>query len=242
MVLLVTLTGALAAAQDQDIIGIYFDPAYTQDEAVTASLPALVPAYLVLSNPSAAAGVAGWECRLNIDGPGTLLSTNFEGTTINVQTPPDFMVGVSDAPLPGGDQVLLATFNIWVTDIDAVILSLVPLYWASIPDEMAYLNADGSGELLPLATATGDPMVGFINASSEPICDLTPSYLSFPETAVGLQSIRSFTINNPGIVPLHLNVGFSGECQAFSLYGMVEGPLTIQPLESQEISVAFAST
>ncbi|MBU8870860.1 MAG: choice-of-anchor D domain-containing protein, partial [Gemmatimonadales bacterium] len=239
MFLLIGLAGTTGLAQEMDKIGIYFDPAFTQTELSTGTLPTMATAYLVLNNPSASAGINGWECRLKLEGPCSLSSTQFEGTAMNFETPPFFMVGISGDPLPSGEKVLLATFNILVSDQGAIVFSLLPLYQASLPDQMSYATPENPGELFPMTTVTDHPIVAFINASTDPICDLSPSYVSFPDTRIGQQIIRSFTIENPGVVPLNLDIGFSEENPSFTLANTPGGPLTIEPLDSFEVEIAF---
>jgi FlgD Ig-like domain/HYDIN/CFA65/VesB-like, Ig-like domain len=234
-----SLIGVAALAQEPDQIAIYFDSAYTENEVVAETLPAYVPAYLVLNNPSASAGVGGWECRLTIEGPGSLLATDLNGSAINVGSGFTFIVGISPPPLPWETQMLLATLTIEVTGGEPVILSLVPVTYPSIPEQMAYLNADGSEELIPMTTADGDPMVAFINGSSIRLCTPTEEFVSFPETAVGITSWHTIPIANEGLVSLHLDVQFDGLCDDFVLADG-SGAFDIDPGEILNLDVGFS--
>src|SRR3989339_1040086 len=116
-----------AAAQDRtDVVGVYFDPAYTLGVLNGVTTPAFLTGYLVLHNPSAPAGVGGWELCAEVEGPAQFTSWQLEGLTINASTPPCFTVGIGGAALPAGQNVLLATFQMVVEGQVPVAISLVP--------------------------------------------------------------------------------------------------------------------
>ncbi len=236
------IAGPAAHAQGTDRVGVYFDPAYTSNEIHPDNIPGIVPAHIVLKNPTAAGGVGGWECWLRIDGPALLAGTDYAGNALNVETPPVFLVGIADPPLPGGNEVLLATVNLFVTEPEPVVLSLQPLYRSSLPGEMAYLDAANTTDILPMYSATGEEIVAGINVGWDPICDLAPSVIGFTEAPVGDAAVRSFTISNLGLAPLELDLQFLSAPGPFSLNGRPEGPLTIGPRDEETITIRFSPT
>ena len=134
---LVLAAGTPAVSQAADNIGIWFDPAYTQNDLQQSTFPYFGEAYLVLHEPSLD-GVGGWECQVATSGPVTLLTWTLEGQAANFTTPPEFVVGLG-SPLPSGADVLLATVQFMIDAPAPVAFSLVPVYHASIPGEMAYI-------------------------------------------------------------------------------------------------------
>jgi len=71
-VLLLALGGPLTASAqinpNPDVLGVYFD--LTGDTVeIDAPMPGPVTAYLILTNPSAAGDVTGWEANVQIDSP-----------------------------------------------------------------------------------------------------------------------------------------------------------------------------
>ena len=225
-------------AQDADLVGLYFDPGYTQQEHHVTAPPEIVTAYLVLKNPSAPGGVAGWECRLNIDGPATLVGTEYAGNVLNVLTPPEFMVGVSTPPLAGDDTVLLATLNLLVESSAPVVLSLLPAWVPSLPGQMVYLDAESLTEILPMFPATGWDVAAWINVSSEPACATSVPELEFAMTSVGAATSRVVTVSNPGITPLEVTPAIADDPGAFTVAGAGQ-TLTIPALESAALTVTF---
>lgn len=154
--------------QEEDVIGITFDPATLEfgmfDPTIDVWPHTVVSATLALVNPSREASLAGWECCLGIEGGAVLVSFQGDGGPINVLTPPCYMVGLQ-SPLPPAPYHILGTFQIFVTDVSApIVLSLDPVYYASIPDRMCWLTGGEDGQLVPMATAYGTPEVAVIEA------------------------------------------------------------------------------
>lgn len=219
-----------------DLVGIYFDEDY-QNHSIQISQPnTIVTGYLVLQDPSSAAGVAGWELCVGIQGPGMLISWELAGQTINVETPPCFVVGVGDAPLPGGAQVLLGTFTMLVQEPEPITLSIEPVYFASIPGEMAYVTNDDPGEILAMYPTSGYADVAWINQEA-PAADIYPLVLNYQEVAVGDFVDLTVTVANPGGGPLLLDLNITGD-ETFHLTD-VYGVQVIYPGEELEIPVRF---
>lgn len=222
----------------QDNIGIFWDSAFTQDSAVTNTYPDILSGYLVLMNPSTDAGVLGWECCAEVDGPGQFLSWTLEGQAINVNSPPCFAVGIAPDPLPSDGDVLLATFQIMVTEPLPVTLSLRPDFQPSLPDHMSFIPGDNPGTLLPMTTISGQPEVAWINGHI-PNLAVDPATLHFENTTLGTEVIQTVTVTNQGAIPGQLDIALTGDCTGFSLPG-ISGLVTVAVGETLEIDVAFA--
>lgn len=229
---------AMASAFDQ--VGIYFDQSY-QNYAITVAEPnTIVTGYLVLNEPSASSGVAGWELCVGVDGPATFLSWELEGQTINIETEPCFMVGIGDGPLPATQQVLLATFTMLVQEPLPIALSVSPVYHESIPDQMAYLTGDDPGEILPLGSVSGEPELAWINANI-PVALVEPSNLFFGEIPVGHSVDRFVGVSNIGGGTLIVNVEMQGPAGGISLPS-IYGSFAIHGGETLNIPVRFLPT
>jgi hypothetical protein len=217
--LLVLCAGSASIAQPDDVIGIYFDPAYTQTEISITDLPAMVTGYLVLKNPTSGYPVNGWECCAEIEGDAIFVSWELEGQALNVLTPPCFTVGIGGEPLPYGDDILLATFEVLVESPTPVIFSLDQTYFASIPDEMAYLSGANGDELFAMYTATGLPQVASINEDT-PWPEVFPAALSFGERPIGSTTTRNLTVSNVGGGLLYLDISVPDSVPEFFLPGL----------------------
>lgn len=238
---LLLLAPGTTLGQGPDQVGLYFDTGYTQNSLTTDALPAFTQAHLVLHEPSAAEGVAGWECWLRIEGPATLVGTTYTGTAINIRTPPFYEVGVMNPPLPGGDEVLLATFSLIVSDEGPVTLSLVPLFDASLPEQMAYAKADADRTLVPMTSATGADMAAWINASLDPVCDVRPDHINLGDVPLRTTGYGEVTVYNEGIVPLELDIHFPEGVEDFYLRDFDPGPRTVDPFDHLVVRVVLVS-
>jgi hypothetical protein len=237
LLLLLSLPG-VAAANDQ--VGIYFDDYYENYSLNVPEANTIVTGYLVLKDPSTPHGIAGWELCVDLDGPATFLSWQLEGQIINVLEEPCFQVGVGDAPLPGGDQVLLATFTVLVQDLLPVTFSVGPITHESIPGEMAYLANSDPLELHPMFSATGEPEVAWIN-QYVPYAVIDPPYVNFGVIPLTYTEERLVTVYNTGGGPLVLNVEIFGGDGVFHLTS-VQGPHTVQAGQSLPIPLLFQPT
>jgi len=101
---------------DPDGIGVYFDTAATVNY-IDAPPGFPVEFYIIITNPTEPAMI-GWECSLEIQPQGGYVSyvlTNPPGGgAINVETPPNFVVGYS-VPFPMSPATVVATGTIIVT-------------------------------------------------------------------------------------------------------------------------------
>ncbi|MCK9996476.1 MAG: choice-of-anchor D domain-containing protein, partial [Candidatus Krumholzibacteria bacterium] len=225
-------------ARGQDNLGIFWDNTYTQDSTVIDTYPGFLTGYLVLKDPSTPSGLLGWECCVDVDGPGQFTSWALEGNAMNVASPPCFMVGIGDLPLPSDPDVLLATFQIMVTEPLPVILSVRPDYHPSVPGQMSFIPADDPSALLPMTTLSGQPEVAWINGHI-PNLEVNPETLHFEGTIIGTQVVKTVTVSNLGAIPGYLDVALTGDCGPYSLPGL-SGLVTVPVGESRTIQVAFA--
>ncbi|MGD9549282.1 MAG: choice-of-anchor D domain-containing protein, partial [Candidatus Krumholzibacteriia bacterium] len=231
--------GSSGLALAQDTVGFYFDQAYSLTDLTDVPVPGLLTGYLVLENPSAVAGVGGWEMCARIDGPAQFTNWTLQGQTINAETPPCFVVGIGGPPLPSaGGAVLLAETGIIVEDSFPVSISLEPLFFASIPGSMSYLDGADPENVIPLSTSTGSDIVATINADL-PLYEISPRTLNFGEVVIGITSSLTLTISNIGLVDLPLDIALPDSCGEYSLTG-VSGPRIVAPGSDLRISVAFA--
>lgn len=228
-----------AAAETPDLIALYLDREYTTNKSEIDTTPTTVTGYLVLLNPSASGGVAGWETKVGIEGPAFLAGASLEGRAINVLSPPNFMVGLSNPPLPGGDKVLLAIFTFFVTDQLPVAISLLPSYPSSLPDQLSYLNAKDLLEIIPLQTVTGQARVAFLNWD-DAYCEVSTDHLVLGDTVPGSTLEQSFAVANPGMTDIYLDIGFTSECPEFSLPGL-RGQVVVAPGNQIAVPVRFSA-
>ena len=152
----------------QDMVGIFFDPAFSLIEAQTFGLNEIVEGYLVLVEPSQTSGVGAWEMAVSINGDAQWLSWVLEGQNINVGTYDDFIVGIGGSPLPYAPSIKLATFQILIPHPypSIVYLELGPVQTPSIPGQMAWAPWHDPSMLLPLYPFTGNRIVAGINWGS----------------------------------------------------------------------------
>ncbi len=203
-----------AAAHPPNSLGIWFDPAYTQQDNQGDAFPFMGEAYLVLHELSFS-GLGGWECRIATDGPVTLLGWNLEGVAINFENPPSFTVGMGE-PLPDSDAILLATVQYMVTAAGPITFSIRPTVHASIPGSMACITFADPNIMLPLITVTGAPEVAWINRDV-PICTVTPEAVDFGVQAVGTEVRRNVTVANDGGGLITVRPTLAGDCGTFRI-------------------------
>lgn len=114
-------------------------------------------AYLVLARCSSAAGVQGWECRIDLPPQVLALNWQFAGNGLNIGRPPEFAVGLA-RPLPvmPSGNVLLATGTFFVSSTTPAYFHLGPVERASRPGSMVFIPGDLLGTFVPMAWSSGD--------------------------------------------------------------------------------------
>ncbi len=163
---IVALMAPIASAQldpDPDGVGIYFDLGGNVNCDV-APVGAPLDTYLLLTNASAAAGVFGWECRIDYTPGVYILAWTLQGSAINAGTIPEFAVGIA-VPLPWQPAIHLMTITVGVFAPDPIELWIFPLYLPSIPGVPCYADGADPGNLIEMRQSTGGPPLG-----DPPVC------------------------------------------------------------------------
>lgn len=224
-------------AQGDDALGIYWDPAFTQNSLEMTDLPATVTGYLVLSNPTTPYPIYGWECCVEVEGEAITLNWVLEGQTINVLDPPCFMVGIGADQLMPQQDVLLATFEVLVTEPTPVRFNLDHTYYPSLPGEMAYLTGPAGDEIVPMFSATGLPLVATINEEN-PVAEVSHETLYFDSQPIGSETFRTVSVTNIGGGTLYLDITLPEEPDDFFIvYDRFPQYLTAG--QSLDIRIAF---
>jgi hypothetical protein len=142
---------------DPNGIGVYFDSEAT---VVSATVPVdeIFALYLILTNPSAPGGVAGWELAFHYDYQNLfLLGYSFAGNGINICDPwPNICVGIPPPPLPWAETIVLMTLNFYVLTDACVEYTLTPVEYPSLPGQMIYNDGADPFNLIPLHPSSGN--------------------------------------------------------------------------------------
>ncbi|MCB1185324.1 hypothetical protein KDM41_18040, partial [bacterium] len=102
---------------DENRLSLYFDETFGTPDTTVPLAPQVVPAWLVLRNPSESGGVAGWSCRLATSAGASLINAAPTGTVFDAAAAMDeFSVTVLGAPLPGAAAIVLAQAQVLVLD------------------------------------------------------------------------------------------------------------------------------
>jgi hypothetical protein len=146
---------------EHNIVVLYFDPEWTSNQTVTTVPNEVVAGYLVLHDPSAADGIAGWEMCLDCYPQVHILNWSIEGA----EGPdlPVWCVAVQlDEPFPPGADILLATLTIEVPQPIQNNIYLRPYHGGVLPDYAAYIDAADGVTRVPVATPN-PPFLAIIN-------------------------------------------------------------------------------
>lgn len=152
-------SGAMAQVDsDPDGLGVYFDVNGMTYETATVAPFSPVSAYLLLTNPSAPAGVSGWEAVVNVNG-GAVGASWVLAAGLNVTAAPVFQVGIGTgaAALPAAPAVLLATWTGYIMAPTDVVEFVVMPAGVSFPDSPGYAAGDDETDLIPLQVSSGYP-------------------------------------------------------------------------------------
>ncbi len=144
---------------DADGIGIYFDPCACVN---CLDLPAGENlGYVVITHPSSAMGVGGWEAEITNTGPGVVTQMELLGDAIDVGTRPnEYIVGLG-TPLTNPytfPAVVVAIVHLFIMDVDSPIEFFIDgVYFHSIPDntQPAYLDGGDYDNIIPLQQIQG---------------------------------------------------------------------------------------
>jgi hypothetical protein len=118
-ILLALVTPALSQVDPEpDGIGIYADLEATQVN-VTATQNDIIPVYLLLTRPTTLTGVSTWACTVVVPSNAQILGWFVPGWSMNVASPPDFVVARGQDPHPVADIIHLMTFYIRMSDTEA---------------------------------------------------------------------------------------------------------------------------
>lgn len=172
MLLFVALLCGNSFAQldpDDDGIGVYFNPCACNNCVTFDTGPQT--AFLVITHPTSPLGVAGWECRMWLEGPALLTGMDLQGQEINIGTAPDYVVGTVDPQVNPFTYpaIVVAVISFYITDIsNPVTFWIDGTRFHSLPDRVpAYLDGadieiikelrqSTGGKDFPVATVNGD--------------------------------------------------------------------------------------
>ena len=164
--------GSASLAQDEDLVGVWFDEGLTTGIRSDLRIGEAVPAWLAMLNPSQPEGIGGWELRLDLGDGLYLTDYALEGATYNFEDPPSFFVGIAE-PLPWAPQVILARFDFLVTDTQTHSVDLLPLWMPSLPGRMAWVYGPDF-QLKEMHPVSGTPSVAWLSAST-PVATTAPT-------------------------------------------------------------------
>ncbi len=183
-----------AGAQDQ--VGIYWDTDYTQTTLTLDPVPGSATGYLVITDPSVAGGIVGWELCAEKTGGGFIYSWALAGQAFNLESEPCFSVAVTEPLLPTGNAILLATFQTYLGDGQpaSFYLSHIPSPQGGI---MSYTPAADTRYPIELTTATGtDPVAQILTNAPWPIINTEALY--FGPQPIGGSVDQNIVIENAG--------------------------------------------
>jgi len=160
---------------DPNEIGIFWEPDCGNCLNCIDFIGGELTAYVVLINASQPGGVHGFEFSLtNADGSTFMpppmdfvISYNLPPGGINVDTAPDFIVGIA-TPLPWSPCITLISISMLVFAPESWCFGVRPISFPSIPGHMAYADGADPGNLLPMYPNTGpdapDYMMACLNS------------------------------------------------------------------------------
>ncbi len=229
-------TATITHAQTLDEVGIYWDASFTSNVGNTATIPGVITGYIVLHNPSGTGGVLGWEACIDVEGPGSFAGWDFQGQAINAGTAPCLAVGYT-APLPAGNDIILASFNFVATDVGPITLSMKPDWFASLPGELSYIPGDDPESLVAMYTVTGIEAVAGLNGGNPGVI-VERDVVNFGTVALGDSKSEFLNIANNSNTPVQLDLSVTDLCTYFTLPGGT-GPLTVPAAGSVDIEILF---
>lgn len=174
----------------EDRLGIFFDEEFAEIQPDIGSPGQFVTGYLVLTNPSVATGVSAWECQVGLDPPGYILSWDLMGQAINAGQGNELIVGIGGPPIPYEQNVLLATFQLYVAEetVEPIGIRIIPVYPPSIPGTLAWIPGGEGAEPMPMLPFTGIETVAWVSANG-----LSP----VPDFQISGRSVLLANVPNP---------------------------------------------
>jgi hypothetical protein len=144
---------------DDDGIGVYFDPCACSN-CVSMDVGPNV-AYVVITHPTSPQGVFGWEAEVTMEGPAFLLNFDLIGQTVNVGTPPEYIVGITEPQINPYKfpAIVIAVLDIFISDTSAPVNFFIDgIRFHSLPNRVpAYLDGADPSTIKELRQATGGP-------------------------------------------------------------------------------------
>ncbi len=239
LTILMILVTVPMLAQAQDEVGIYWDAGFTSNIGQTATIPGVATGYVVLHNPSGTGGVLGWEACIEIVGPASFTGWDFQGQAINAGTDPCFAVGYS-APLPTGNDIILASFNIVALETGPITIDMRPAWSASLPGQLSYIPGDDPENLVAMYTVTGTEAVAGLNGGNPGVI-IERDAIDFGSVVLGESRSEFLNVANASNVPLELDLSITDQCTYFTLPGGT-GPLTIPANSAVDVEIVFTPT
>ena len=179
-----------------DLLGIYWDDQFGVAHGEVGLVPTQLPGYLVLKSPTPAAGLAGWEARVEPTAPGAeLVDWQLRGGGVNAGLAPDFLVALA-SPLPGADIYVLAEFSALISLPDTRHEFRVGAPdGASLPGQMSWSEPDG-GPRHAMNPVLAGGVVASVTHDTEPDCGFLHRVVDFGPMAVGSRATINDWVSN----------------------------------------------
>ncbi len=233
--------GSALTAYAYDEVGVYWNSTYTNQHVTTSGAFESVTGYIVIHEPALGGGILAWECAVGITGPAVVTSWQIEGQAINAQSPPSFAVGL-DSPLPSAAAVMVASFNLLVTDYPVPIdVSLEPIYFASIEGQMAYIDSLDPEQLRVMTPVSGEPVVATVNGNTGYWCATDWQHVVyFGPVVIGESLTQTFYVDSCG-GSRYLDISLSCSDPTLALTGL-SGPVFVADSTYILIEVTYTPT
>ena len=156
---LVATSGLAQLDPDDDGIGVYFDPCACVN-CITMDVGPQ-KAFLVITHPTSPAGVHGWECKMEMEGPAVMTAIDLQGQEINIGTAPEYVVGTVDPQVNPYTYpaIVVAVIDFYIMDLSGPVTWWIDgIRFHSLPEKVpAYLDGSDIEIIKPLQQATGGP-------------------------------------------------------------------------------------
>jgi hypothetical protein len=181
-------------------LGIFFDTggeSYCTTAAPGVHGPGF--AYLLATNISEMGGLSGWECSIELTGPGIIVDWGFPAESINFATN-DFIIGLGD-PIPWEPAIVLLDMTMIVTsDIEPVNFSINPASIYTVGPYPAYAPPGETCNSVAIWPSCSHGSAAVINGPCpEPGLELSASVLDL-EVELGNSLSENLTLTDNGTV------------------------------------------